>query len=688
MILTIARHELRRLLLSPLAWVILACAQIILSWQFLEILAQFNELTPAQQQGGLTAQLSLRLFGLAAVVSLFIAPLLSMRLLSDEYHNGCFALLRSAPIADGTIIGGKYLGLMSYLFIITLIPLALSCSLQVGTQLDSGRLFAAWLGLLLLNAGFGAIGLMFSSLTRHPAVAAISGYGLLLFLSLAGNTGGAFNQSGIFEWITWSEHLLPFQLGQLRGQDLAYFLLLTSLPLILAGLYMQQPVNGKDSFRRQADRLLFQLLLLVAAGLLALLSTQYRLQWDWTRNAGNSLNQASIELLQQLESPLRITSFAPENRRLRSRIRQVVSRYQQHRPDIELHFINPESEPSLTREQGITLSGELLLEYQGRRETLQRLSEQTLSNAILRLLGSPDGWILSLNGHGERSLEGRANFDLAEFNQALQAGGYNSHTLSLASIGSIPDNTSLLIIAGPRIAPTRQEFEQIEHYLQHGGNLLLLIDPQPQQVLQPLLSLFQINTLPGIIVDANAAQLGLDNPAVAVVPGYPGHPALNGFKLLTLFPQASALTARPSTPWQLTPILSTQSQSWNETGTLRGEISRNPELGEQAGPLSIGLALSRSLPGGREQRAIVIGGGDFLSNAFLANAGNRELGLRLIRWLAEDERQLVIPTFKAADAQLQLSSTAKGIIGFGFLFLLPSLMLGSGFIIHWYRRRS
>ena len=691
MIFTIARHELKRLLISPIAWVILATLQLLLSWQFLVSLDQFSGLSSGQQQLGITSLLTLRLFALASVLSMFSIPLLATRLLSEEFHNGSFTLLRSAPLSASAIIGGKYLALLAYLLLLSLIPALLILSLGFGTGLDYGLLFVALLGMLLLNAGFAAVALFFSALCQQPSVATISSYGLLLLLSLAGYAGGTLGWQELFDWFTWSDHLMPFQLGQIRSIDLIYFLLMIVLPLLLAIHHLEADGRWRRSFQSRLNHLLFPLLLLFTAVLMVGLSGKYRFQWDGSAIAENSLSPQSVQLLGQLKSPLKITSFAPENRSLRKRVKSVIDRYQQLRPDIELHFINPESEPARARDKGITLAGELLLEYEGRSETLRRLNEERLSNAILRLLGRPEAWILSLDGHGERSLKGQANFDLSEFNLALQQSGHKSHNLNLAATGFIPDNTGVLIIAGPRTALTVGELQQIDDYLSRGGNLLLLIDSGSETSLQPILNRLQIGLLPGTIVDASGSRLGLESPAIAVVPDYPDHAALTGFKLLTLFPQAKALQPSESNIWQSQALLTTLNQSWNETGSLQGEISRDPKANEHSGPLTLGLALSRdrqTRQGQQQQRIIVIGGGDFLSNAFLANAGNRELGLRLIRWLIADERKLVIPTLKRTDSVLHLSQTAKGVIGFGTLIVLPLLFLGLAFIIPWRRARG
>lgn len=435
------------------------------------------------------------------------------------------------------------------------------------------------------------------------------------------------------------------------------------------------------------NRLLFHLLMLVILLLLAWLSGRYSIQWDWTRNSANSLNPISVDILSRTPDPLRVTVYAAEKSQLRERIRRFVKRYQQIKSDISLDFIDPLQRPDEARRQGISLSGEILLQYQGREERLQKLDEERFSNAILRLSQSRTRWIAGLSGHGERDLVGMANHDLGEFGKALSQQGYQVVGLDLATTPTPPENTALLVIASPNKPFLAGELDRIRDYLAQGGNLLLLSDPDNSAAASVIKTLTGIEQLPGTIVDANVKELGIDNPAVALVPAYPEHPAVESFKLLSLYPQAAAMSAPKDSPWQASAILKTLKRSWNETGALSGEIQRNPELGEEAGPLAIGFALSRASDHA-EQRILVIGDSDFLSNSFIANAGNLDLGLAITRWLTQDDRMIGIPAAQADDSELHLSKTATAVIGLGSLIVLPLLLLLFGLSMAWRRNRA
>lgn len=444
-----------------------------------------------------------------------------------------------------------------------------------------------------------------------------------------------------------------------------------------------RPANDRSA---RLQNLLFHLLLGIAVLLAGWLGTHHNWVWDWSDNARNSLSPASIRLLEKLESPLEITAFVPGEPRLRRQIRDIVERYRRHRPDIILNFVDPSQNPALTRKLGIRVSGEMRLEYQGRSELLREIDEQSLGNAIQRLLRSDELWIVALEGHGERRLDGQANHDLGLFGEQLRTKGYQVQTLNLAAESRVPDNTALLVIASPQRPYLEAETRVLLNYIEAGGNLLWLTEPDAPRGLEPLADAIGVRILPGIMVDANAASLGLDDPTMALVPRYPEHPATRSFDLTSLFPQAAAIEAVEKGDWVATPLLSTLPNSWNETGSIRGQVNRDPELGEQAGPLPVGIAFTREHQG-HQQRLMVSGDGDFLSNTFLGNGGNLDLGLNLVRWLSREERLVDIPSRISPDRTFDLPPAAGSFIGLVFLILLPTGLLLTGTLVWWRRRR-
>ncbi|MCP4127135.1 MAG: ABC transporter, partial [Gammaproteobacteria bacterium] len=322
----------------------------------------------------------------------------------------------------------------------------------------------------------------------------------------------------------------------------------------------------------------------------------------------------------------------------------------------------------------------------GRAENISSINEEALSNTIQQLMQGAERWIGIIEGHGERRADGRANHDIGGFGDELQRKGYKLRHLNLATMAELPQNLSLLIIASPQVDYLPQEVASIQRYLEAGGNLLWLLEPGSLHGLDRLKKMLGVLILPGTIVDANSASMRLPDPTMALVTHYPRHLATANFKLISVFPHAAAIEAVGDTGWDSTPLLSTLSGSWNETGPIQGEVARNQQQGEIAGPLNIGIAFSRKLQQDM-QNVMVIGDGDFLANSYLGNGGNMNLGLNLIRWLSSDEQLLDIPARTAPDLHLELSRTASTIIGLGFLLVLPLLFVTAGALIWWRRRR-
>jgi ABC-type uncharacterized transport system len=437
--------------------------------------------------------------------------------------------------------------------------------------------------------------------------------------------------------------------------------------------------------RQRLFNLLYYALLFTSAGLAAWASLRYSYEFDWTAGGRNTLSQESQELLQQIEEPIRFVAYASNSNDLRNKIRVAIERFQRFKPDLDLKFVNPAEEPDTVRELGIRVDGETILSYQGRSENLRELSESTIANALFRLAHAEQRWIVFLAGHGERSPSGDANHDLGHFGQQLRNKGFRILELKTAETGTIPDNTSLLVIADPSVDLSSAEADAVLHYMNNGGDLFWLQDSERLNGLEGLGGLLGIHFLPGTIVDAGSRAYGINNPAMITVSSYPAHPITHHIQSASLFPKAAAIESNPGSLFRHELVLTTSAQSWSERGPIKRHIQFNPDQGETQGPLKLGLALSRTLEGA-EQRIVIIGDGDFLSNTYLGNGVNLDLGLNMIQWLTDTGNAISIPVRFHPDHSLALDPWQFAAQGLVFLILIPSVLIISGWTIN--RRRK
>lgn len=247
MMLIIASKELKLLFVSSLIWVFLAVVQLVLAWVFLGRLNTFLEIQPQLIQltnpPGVTEVIVSPVFSIASIVLLAVTPVLSMRLFAEERRNQTLVMLISAPVSIPAIVLGKFLALMLFFCLIPLLIVILSVSLLAGGTLDFGLLGCNVIGLILLTGCFASLGLYISSLTSHPAIAALGSLGALLCLWVM-DIVTAGSESTI-HYFSLFRHFENFNIGLIDTFSLVFFLLFTTTFLVLTMHHLdRERLNG------------------------------------------------------------------------------------------------------------------------------------------------------------------------------------------------------------------------------------------------------------------------------------------------------------------------------------------------------------------------------------------------------------------------------------------------------------
>jgi ABC-2 type transport system permease protein len=234
-VLAIARNELRRIFVSPLAWAVLAVVQLILGFVFINLLIDYaRNADIGDQFTGVADYMGGGLYGFATIILLLVMPLLTMRLFSEERKSGTLTLLLSSPASLIEIVLGKFLGLVGFMLALIVLLALMPLSLLPGTALDLGRIAAGLLGLFLMMLAFGAAGLFVSSLTREPTIAAVGGFGLLLLVWLTQIL--AYQEiplAEVFGYLSLIGHFDDLRRGIFDTGDVVYYLLFTTFFLWL-----------------------------------------------------------------------------------------------------------------------------------------------------------------------------------------------------------------------------------------------------------------------------------------------------------------------------------------------------------------------------------------------------------------------------------------------------------------------
>jgi ABC-type uncharacterized transport system involved in gliding motility auxiliary subunit len=438
---------------------------------------------------------------------------------------------------------------------------------------------------------------------------------------------------------------------------------------------------------------LFLALLLALVMLLAYLAREYRKEWDVTRAGRNTLSASTMEVLARLEGPLRVTAYAmtldASGANMHKRIEERLRIYQRTKPDIVLTFVDPREQPKQAEAAAIRTPNELVIEYRKRTEHLavEEFSEQQFVNVLMRLARGADSLLLWLDGHGERKLNGTANHDLGDFGRQLQQKGFRLNSVNLAVAQEVPANAAALVIASPQADLLPAEVEKIERYIEGGGNLLWLIDPEPLRGLQPVAEILGLILTPGTVVDfVLQPRTGPPVFAVGAAANYGRHPVTSGLRLNTLFPHARHIGTAENDKWRATPLVDVAARGWVEAGKLDQNVTFD-KARDIPGPVSVAQAFERTV-GDRQQRVVVVGSGQFLSNTFIGNGGNLDFALNIVNWLTGAEHMITIEPRPAADSSLDMDQVTLYLIAFTFLVGLPLVFAITGVVIWWRRRKA
>jgi ABC-2 type transport system permease protein len=227
-VVAIANHELTRLFKSPLAWIILAVVEFLVAILFFILLNQFLNPAPWLAGRGVTEVVAAGLLQISGIIFLLVTPFITMRSFSEERRTGTIQLLYSSPVTLTELVMGKYLGIISFLFVLLFLIALMPLSLLLGTSIDLIQLGSGLLGLFLLVASFAAIGVFVSTLTSQTAIAAIVTFGILFMLwiiNLAAGTGSETFRI-IFMYMSPLNHFNNLIDGLFKSTDVVYYLII------------------------------------------------------------------------------------------------------------------------------------------------------------------------------------------------------------------------------------------------------------------------------------------------------------------------------------------------------------------------------------------------------------------------------------------------------------------------------
>ena len=447
--------------------------------------------------------------------------------------------------------------------------------------------------------------------------------------------------------------------------------------------------SGRRSTKMGLNSLLMIMLFTGILVIVNFLASRHSIRWDLSENQNFTLAPQTHRVLRSLPHEVKITVFTREKDPGYQVFKERLESYRQASTKLSVEFIDPEKQPKIAQSYGIFRTDTAIFESNGQTIRVTSPSEVELTGALIRISKDAKKRIVFVEGHSELNVEDKDRNGLSVAKEALIRQGYEVGTVSLLKESAVPDQTSVLVLAGPRRAVMKDEQDRIQAYVEKGGHLLLLADPDTQTGLGSLLAHWGLGLGPGVLVDLQD-RLAQGDLTALLVRTFTEHEITQDLTSAVLLPLSRHVTfdEQVGKDWDFVPLARTSPNSWAETN-MQGRVVGLNEKEDVKGPLPMAAALApkKAPEEGKPRPAlVVIGNSTFVSNAFFNFPGNSDFFLHTIGWLAEERDLISIAPKEPALRPFTPNPTQERALIYIQVVFLPLVTLLTGIIV-WRKRR-
>ncbi|RMH62358.1 MAG: hypothetical protein D6677_09940 [Calditrichaeota bacterium] len=439
---------------------------------------------------------------------------------------------------------------------------------------------------------------------------------------------------------------------------------------------------------KQGANFAVQALIVVAIiAMLAFVSTRRHYRLDLTEGQLYSLSDQTEKVLNNLDRDVVIKVFAKSGEA--EGLSDLLDEYSYRSARLTYEVIDPDEQPQIAKQYDVRQYGTLVVEAGAKRETVTKISEANLTNAIIKVTRDQDKLIYFLTGHGERSPEDKGPQGLEKAAAAIKKENHLVRTFNLVRRRQVPDSATVVVMAAPTSALAPGEADSLAAWVDKGGKLLMLLDPDTPQDVRDLAERFKLTVGHDVVIDASGfGQLFGAGPGMPLVQSYDkSHAITKGFNVMTFFPVTASVTpAKDKDGWAVTALCKTSPQSWADVDFASGEVSFD-EGKDRKGPITV-AAISEKKTGNKKSMVAVFGDVDFAANGYFGQQGNGDLFLNTVNYMAEEEDQIAIRPKKVEDSRLTMTPADVTTLFYLVVITIPLLMVILGVVFYMKRNRD
>lgn len=752
-IIKIARLELSILFYSPIAWIILVILFLQGGLAYFDML--YSQETQQQLDRDLSVLTRVMFAGEKGMFSTLIEylylyiPLLTMGIFSREYVSGSIKLLQSSPVTATQIVLGKYLSIVIYAFIAVGVLGLYAVSAYFSIEhMDVKFVLFGLLALFLLICTYSAIGLFMSSLTSYQIVAAISTLALLAFLNYAQILGAKYDGfREITHWLSVGGRAEEIVNGLLTTREIAYFLLIISFFLMVTILRIVQERSGTKPIIKALQYLALAVVLLGIGYITSLI--RFTGYYDTTQIKDRTISAYGQSIASRIDGPIKLVTYinvldrraeyaSPKNRINDLANFESINRFI---PQLEMDYVSyydsipylklDSNETFLSKSEKaadalginfkklltpedmkkfpeVALENNTLVrffEYKGKRVPLRMFDdmfvypkEGEINASLVRLLDGPAVLGL-LSGKGERGIDnyGNGEYSILLNGQTVRGSlinrGYEIQKLNASSLDDFKGVG--IVIADPREPYTTEELNSIFRYIERGGNIYLLADPQGnKEYLQPIAEKLGLKFMDGTLMQ-DSEDYDVDLLRLYLTPEAEENGFLyyEGAKLV----MNKGMGIEPLTDnkgfSRVVLMRSDDKDTWNKLGTY--DLNLKKEVFMEGKDVRVSVPTAMKLlrkVNGKDQHVFVFGDADFISNAelnrFNINSINSLVAGRIFNTIRDRKAQVGAEKDKAPDVIIKSSRKSINTQKLIYLLIIPVVIAVTAVVVLKRRKRK
>lgn len=430
----------------------------------------------------------------------------------------------------------------------------------------------------------------------------------------------------------------------------------------------------------------------------------YSWRKDITKSSVNSLSPQSLKVLDSLTENVKVYYFGTTQDKDKNE--PLLKTYAHESKRFQYEFVDMSRRPTFSKSMGVDKPETVLLQIgeTTKRSKVAGVTEEKVTNGLIKLLRTKEQVIYFTSGHGERSLEnGEDQLSYTRAKEELEKQGYTPKELNLFSAGKIPADAAVVVVAGPTAQFFPKELDLLAAWIKDGGRALLAVDIAPEEngltkgsrQLGEILKPYGVKLSNEMLVDPTSRAANMEPQVLLGFSGTRDHPITKDFAMSVvaanfLFPLTTFLDVEEAPGFPAALLARTSQNAWAEGDwkSLRAGSASFQEGQDKKGQMALAVAIETQdvkIAGQKKVRLAVFGTSTFATNNLIDKVSNRDLFLNSISWLADDEQLISIRAKDDGEGLKEFNNNILNLILIICVFVVPTFLALLGVVV-WMRR--